>query len=350
MTATLPRKWQLTAEDWAQYDRAIKEALHGSERELPVPQVPFHPAADTFPLLGPIAIREMAETIKEIGLKEPIVVYDGKILDGRNRYLACLEAGVEPTYVVWDEIGDPYSYVLARNKVRRHQTVGELAMAAAKCAKGTINWNKAHRKMSRQEKAIEAEGGTANGSSDSYGEAAKKAGLGRSTVQRAAKVLETGTPELQQAVAEETVSVTAAAEIASLPPEEQVQAIEQSKVGLKPPPDKLDPAGQVIPEQAMEAFACVPEMNQMCRALDTLATRIEVLGNGPAGTFLHAREIIRDIENARRAIHDRRPAYACCYCKGNDNIQCAACSGSGWLTKSIYDQAPLSKKPKVDQQ
>jgi len=55
------------------------------------------------------------------GLREPITVFEDMILDGRNRYRACLEAGIEPTSTAY--IGDdPQGFVVSMNMHRRHLT------------------------------------------------------------------------------------------------------------------------------------------------------------------------------------------------------------------------------------
>ena len=56
-------------------------------------QLPFHPLADLFPLLEGEDFEQLVTDIRENGLYEPIVMLDGRILDGRNRYRACLSAG-----------------------------------------------------------------------------------------------------------------------------------------------------------------------------------------------------------------------------------------------------------------
>ena len=73
-----------------------------------LPNREFHPVAGLFPLLRREAFRELVADIQENGLLEPILVdAEGRILDGRNRYLACLQAGVEPRFVAWQGEGFP---------------------------------------------------------------------------------------------------------------------------------------------------------------------------------------------------------------------------------------------------
>jgi ParB-like chromosome segregation protein Spo0J len=81
----------------------------------------FHPAADVFPLLQGAEFDALVDSIKAKGLLNPIVLHpDGSIIDGRNRYRACLKAGVEPRFVTWDGKGSLTEYVVALNVDRRH--------------------------------------------------------------------------------------------------------------------------------------------------------------------------------------------------------------------------------------
>jgi ParB-like nuclease domain len=96
--------------------------------------LPVHPAADLFPLMEGAQFDALVADIKANGLIDPIILYEDMILDGRNRYRACLAAGVSPGFRVAvrsnDEkpnlarplITDPYAYVLSANIHRRHLT------------------------------------------------------------------------------------------------------------------------------------------------------------------------------------------------------------------------------------
>jgi hypothetical protein len=100
-------------------------------------KLPFHQAADMFPLMEGKEFNELVGDIKRRGLRipittmdEPIPGADGSIsvnnmrtviIDGRNRYLACLKAGVEPRYDLF-EGEDIVSFIISANIHRRHLT------------------------------------------------------------------------------------------------------------------------------------------------------------------------------------------------------------------------------------
>lgn len=91
-----------------------------------------HPIAAIFPMLPPQELEEMAESIQRSGQREPIVLHEGKILDGRNTLAACTLAGVTPTFREYDPAteGPPIRYVLDKNLERRHLTPSQRAAAS----------------------------------------------------------------------------------------------------------------------------------------------------------------------------------------------------------------------------
>lgn len=99
------------------------ERIHGYE---------VHPAASRFPLMSDEELDELAADIKARGLDNPVVLLEGKVLDGRNRLEACHRAGVPPKTVEWRmEKGSAVAYVLAANVLRRHLTQSQRAAIAA---------------------------------------------------------------------------------------------------------------------------------------------------------------------------------------------------------------------------
>jgi N6-adenosine-specific RNA methylase IME4 len=101
----------------------------------------FHPLADLFPLLSEGELQELANDIRERGLLEPIQLLDGMILDGRNRYAACMIARVEPVFVEFTE-DDALGFVISKNIHRRHLNESQRAVVAAKIANMTHGGNR----------------------------------------------------------------------------------------------------------------------------------------------------------------------------------------------------------------
>lgn len=83
-------------------------------------------------MLASDELRGLADDIKAHGLQHPIVLHEGKVLDGRNRLAACEMVGVEPRFVAWEPNGtSPTTWVIATNLHRRHLTTGQRAAIAA---------------------------------------------------------------------------------------------------------------------------------------------------------------------------------------------------------------------------
>lgn len=88
-----------------------------------------HPIASIFPLLAEPELAELAEDIKWNGVQIPIVLFEGKILDGRNRYRAAKRVGAH--FVTNHYTGEsPTDHVISLNLKRRHLTASQRAMVA----------------------------------------------------------------------------------------------------------------------------------------------------------------------------------------------------------------------------
>lgn len=88
-----------------------------------------HEISNIFPLIKGEAFNELVADIRKNGLIKPIITYQGKILDGRNRYNACIEANIKPHTVNYQG-NDPINYVISLNVHRRHLASDQRAAAA----------------------------------------------------------------------------------------------------------------------------------------------------------------------------------------------------------------------------
>lgn len=94
----------------------------------------IHPAAEIFPMMSGGDLTALKDDIRQNGQRERIVMFDDKVLDGRNRYRACQELDIEPEVCELESCPDPVAYVLSLNLHRRHLTEGQRAAVAAKIA------------------------------------------------------------------------------------------------------------------------------------------------------------------------------------------------------------------------
>jgi ParB-like chromosome segregation protein Spo0J len=98
-----------------------------------------HWVADIFPL-NDSDIERLAEDIKTNGQRQPIITWQGQIIDGRTRYAACKKAGVDPVTEEYKqqngEVTDDELLALSwsLNEARRHLTTSQRACAAAEVA------------------------------------------------------------------------------------------------------------------------------------------------------------------------------------------------------------------------
>jgi ParB family chromosome partitioning protein len=164
----------------------------------------IHPLAELFPRMSGDEYAALKEDIKTHGLLEPIWLYQGKVLDGRHRYLACLDVGVEPRFRQY-EGGDPVGFVVSLNLKRRHLNESQRAMVAASLA----NLETGRPSANAQICAV------------SQGDAAHMLQVSRRSVQAAAKVEREAPAPVVEAVKAGRLSLNLAAQVAELPDEEQ---------------------------------------------------------------------------------------------------------------------------------
>jgi DNA modification methylase len=93
----------------------------------------IHPAADKFPLLNDEELKDLAEDIRKNGQREPCVMWDDVLLDGRNRWRACNLIGVDPkTKQFKGNAVEAIDLIVSLNVKRRHMNPAQLSIIGAR--------------------------------------------------------------------------------------------------------------------------------------------------------------------------------------------------------------------------
>ncbi|WP_243211226.1 ParB/RepB/Spo0J family partition protein (plasmid) [Klebsiella pneumoniae] len=91
----------------------------------------FHDTANAFPYISGDAYDTLKEDIRINGILEPIYLFEGKIIDGRNRYRIAKELGLNDIPTQEYEGDNPVGFVQSMNLHRRQLTPSQKAAAAA---------------------------------------------------------------------------------------------------------------------------------------------------------------------------------------------------------------------------
>lgn len=192
-----------------------------------------HPICLLFPELPKQELNDLAADIKEKGLFNAIVLYEGKILDGRNRYNACLIAGVEPRFVEWSG-GSPLEWVVSENLVRRHLSSSQRAVLALDllpllekdAAQRQRLSNGRGKKVAKKLANVEKEGGNGGGSvGGKSSKAAARMTKTNSTYIEAAKSIHKLAPEILEKVRSGVLKIPDAHKLAKLPDKERKRVL-----------------------------------------------------------------------------------------------------------------------------
>lgn len=163
----------------------------------------FHPVADIFPMMSDQEVLGLVADIREHGQHEPIWLHrDGRIIDGRNRHLACQRLRIEPKVRTYE--GDDASlaaFVVSVNLHRRHLSESQRGIVAARIATYAHGGDRVSEQAANLPLATQSE-------------AAALLNVSKRTVHDAKKVLDKGGPELTALVESGDVKVSAAASVA----------------------------------------------------------------------------------------------------------------------------------------
>ena len=192
-----------------------------------------HPLSAAFPAMAAEDFQGLKDSIENIGVQNPITIFEGMVVDGWNRYKAANELGMDCPSKELDAWIDPVAFVRAQNKDRRHLPLSAWALIEVSLRE----WKPSHRPD---------KGELSSPLQASNQEMADAVGVTKRTIQQAKAVQSNATPEVIAAVKSGEIGLPKAAAIAKLPKEEQAAAIH--KPAPKPAPAVVGPEIEAPPE------------------------------------------------------------------------------------------------------
>ena len=204
----------------------------------PVDNPPERPSPHPICLLMPLAdedeLQNLTDDIRAHGLLDPIVLFEGRILDGRSRAAACESAGAPPRYVEFEgEREEALMFVVSHNLKRRHLTKQAIADTLVEAEDFDLRYELGAPATADINEPAEADIKMSDPrpKTASSRELARAAGgaVSREMINATRKVKEKGEPELREAVKRGRIGVQDAARAADLPPEQQRAIAASSK-------------------------------------------------------------------------------------------------------------------------
>ena len=184
---------------------------------MPLKPLPAHSELKDVPMMPARRLAELAASIRERGQDDDIMIAKENgidvVIDGRNREAACLMAGVKPRYKRYKK-KDLLDFIMTRNTIRRD-------LEPEKRASLMANW------LAKKKASGEAV--------PTQKEAAAKAGVSRSTLQRAVKkVSDKGPPSwTQEDLKKDGELMNAFVSIAAIFGNDDTKAIRLGKLNYK---------------------------------------------------------------------------------------------------------------------
>ena len=179
---------------------------------------PVHYLATILPPLKTPGYEALKASIGRHGLRDPIIVWQGQIIDGVHRLMACLELGLNPTFHHLADDDDPAEFLDAEAFPYRDMDYDDRVRAAAKLSQ----WSTRGRPAASGEKSENFPIITREKAAERFRVSVKSV----STYARVQAEDGPGSPALRQAADEKRIKCSDAARILERPHEVQDKAVD----------------------------------------------------------------------------------------------------------------------------
>ncbi len=340
----------------------------------------FHPLAQAYRRMSAHDLGRMEEGMRENGFDErfPIVLYQGKILDGCNRYVCAEAAEVKPVFVTFKGSAEAAeAFVRLANEERRHLTEAELTDKRQERLKRVAE----KREEGKSLRAISEDEGVSVSQVKRDLEDAEQdqsqitqiptncTGGGTVEVPKTQGKVQpldgkvtgkdgrtrTATPAKPKTLCERCTRVgavqdcEACKEARKKPPKAGKKVTGETSVKGDADEGEMerfkDAEGTDVPNEAVPAFQAAKDIEAKCREIDGIIKAIEDISKGPGGRLIRFEAFKQSMKDAKGNLWANRPTHVCPYCHGKAKAKpCECCGGAGWTAKHIYQQAPGVKK------
>jgi ParB-like chromosome segregation protein Spo0J len=270
---------------------------------------------------------EFVDSIRA-GLVEPVVATeDMTLVSGHRRTAAAVQ-------LEWDVVP-----VIVRTDLKDPLDIEEaLILANRQREKTTEQKAREFKRLKEIEEARSSKGGRGNKrldqSSPTFSQrsdvkAAEAAGLGRTTAQKAARVVDA----IDKAEASgDTGQADSLREALN-------SNVSKAHRRVSSPPEDL--SKQKLSPQMEESFESKAVFTGLVQRLGKLRTDIFDLSSKPGGERLPLSQIRIDLNNVSEAVQSSSPHAVCPYCKGSG---CKECDALGWMHKDRYSGIPEDRR------
>lgn len=180
-----------------------------------------HPLAELLPSMSANELQQLTADIKAHGLHQPVVLYEGQILDGRHRFKACTAAGVPARFTEFK--GDDAAaaaLVYSANLARRQLSKSQLAVAGAKL-KAWHAVRAKERMLAGMKRGNPRENFPEGDNGRAREHAAKAVGVSDKLIDQAENVMRKAVPEVARLVESGSMTLNEASKVADLPNDTQ---------------------------------------------------------------------------------------------------------------------------------
>lgn len=271
-------------------------------------ELQLHPAVELFPAMSADQRAALKADIEQHGVRQPILLYRGKLADGRHRHGVARELGLPcPAVEFCGTEQELLTRIMSANFHRRHLSGSERAAIAVKL---------------KTEHGIDLP-------TEALG---KLTGVSGRHVRTAAKLAEVSPEHLDRVAAGELTLPEAVR--AACPP---VDAVANGAEPRDHAPAEIhrDCLGHELPPDLVPVFASLPLAGDIEKNLKAALRGAKELCEVAAGVFIDKPGLYGDIRNAIKEIQAKRPYTVCPGCEGRG---CHQCDHNGWMGESRFKQ------------